>query len=325
MEKRIELPKSIGSFFIALVLSVSFFFGFNLFQRSLEDVLFCKFEEKNIKEAALVQIHFYKILKESRKRREEKVLKDLENKKIKADSVLVVKILPSGERKFIVKKNIHKRHQIASLTKLMTALVVFDHYKLNSKITISKEAIAQEGDAGKLKPREKLRTKDLLYPMLIESSNDAAYALAEKIGLDKFVYLMNLEAKKIGLRETHYSDPTGEDDGNFSTAYDLVSLAFYILNYRPEIFDISKIKEKELMTPCPREPIHLCPHHYMKNTNHLLWEIPWVIGSKTGWTPEAKGCLIMVLKKDTDKFINVVIGSDDRFADMKKLIYYYNK
>ncbi|HHE76437.1 MAG TPA: D-alanyl-D-alanine carboxypeptidase, partial [Candidatus Parcubacteria bacterium] len=217
---------------------------------------------------------------------------------------------------------------IASVTKLMTSLVVFDlkeTYNLNQIIKISKEAVSQEGDSrwGGLKVGENLSVKNLLYMALIESNNDAAFALTEPVGEKAFVDLMNLNARKIGLKNTRFFNPTGlepddlSDPINYSSAYDLARLAEYILNNYPKIFEITENESISILKPDGSL------HHFIpENTNRLLEVVPGVIGGKTGWAPRASGCLVLVIKnpKKDGCFINVVLGSRDRFGDMKKII-----
>jgi len=194
---------------------------------------------------------------------------------------------------------------------------------LSNKIEINKEAIEQDGDS-KLSEGEKLSIKDLLYLSLIESSNDAAFALTEPFGEKKFVELMNKNAKMIGLKNTRYFNPTGlePDDPkkpiNYSTAEDLVKLANYIIKKYPQIFEITKQPSYKIVDLSGKGK-YLTP----KNTDKLLKQIPGIIGGKTGWTPKAGGCLLLVLKnpdRENSYFINVVLGSSDRFGDMKKII-----
>jgi serine-type D-Ala-D-Ala carboxypeptidase (penicillin-binding protein 5/6) len=158
----------------------------------------------------------------------------------------------------------------------------------------------------------------------VESSNDAAAALAEVIGRGVFVELMNLEARELGLSNTYFFNPTGLDPDdpqgpvNYSTSKDLATLASYIIQTYPRIFDILVIAQQDLLQKGTF-------HHTMKSANELLsfegWPTP-IVGGKTGWTPLAKGCLVLVLKspKDQGYLVNVVLGSDDRFSQMKTLV-----
>ena len=166
-----------------------------------------------------------------------------------------------------------------------------------------------------------MQAKDLLYIMLIESSNDAAFALAEVIGVKGFVDLMNLKAKDMGLEDTRFFEPTGLDPEdpaqpvNYSSAQDLVKLGKYLLSEHPEILETLGKKEY---------PLYLengVFHHTLQNTNELLGEIPGIIAGKTGFTERAGGCLILILegKNPGTYLINVILNSPDKFEDMRKL------
>ena len=153
--------------------------------------------------------------------------------------------------------------------------------------------------------------------MLIESSNDAAYALAnyaEEKRLD-FTGEMNLKAKALNMRDSFFNDPAGLDDSAYSTAQDLVKLVEYSLNYK-EIWDISA--EKTAIIESSDERIK----HSIKSTNRLLGLIKDIIGGKTGYTDGALECMILVASVPDypGQLISIVLGSDDRFGDTQKLV-----
>ncbi len=200
---------------------------------------------------------------------------------------------------------------IASLTKLMTAVVVLDNYNLTDTITVDSVADAQDSMKQDVKLGETMPVKSFLEIMLIESSNKSAYTLAELIGEQKFVGLMNQKAKDLGLSDTFFVDPTGLSSGDVSTANDLLKLAEYILKNYSQIADISKLKS-----------LYVPTFGGVNNTDELLGEIPEIVCSKTGFTLAANGCLLLVTNnlKNSDYLINVVLGADDRFSEMKKLI-----
>ncbi len=262
-----------------------------------------------------------------------KSLPKVENLEIGAKAAISAEIDKKGKVRVLFSKNPSQKLAIASLTKLMTALAVFDlkgSYDLSKEIRISKKAVNQEGVSkySDLKEGKYLTVNSLLHVMLMESSNDAAYALTGPVGKEGFTDLMNLYAKDLGLENTSFVNPTGlePDDPlkpiNLSTTEDLVSLTEYVLENYPRIFEITNMISYEVLTP---EGIS---HHFIeKNTNRLLAEFPQIIGGKTGWTPKAQGCLLIILKKpESEKyFINIVLGSKDRFTDMRKIIKEVNK
>ena len=144
--------------------------------------------------------------------------------------------------------------------------------------------------------------------MLVESSNDAAFAVTQPIGERAFAGLMNIYAKEIGLKNTRFFNSTGlEPNGerNTSTALDLLEISRYILQKHPEIFEITGDRR-----------------FVSQNTNKLLAEYPEIIGGKTGWMPSAGGCLLVVTKdpKEKNYYVSIVLGAKDRFAETRKIL-----
>ncbi|MBZ9569445.1 D-alanyl-D-alanine carboxypeptidase [Patescibacteria group bacterium] len=297
-------------FFVALVFSLPFWWGMNLFEKNLEDLFFWQEIIENpqifIAQLNVRQFETQKIPK----------LPEDGPLAIQAESVVSVWIKPDGEEKILFEKEIEKVLPIASLAKLMTANVVLEYYPdLSQTIEISQEAVFQTEDFGDLKIGERLSVKDLLYIMLIESSNDAAFALTEIIGEEGFVGLMNLEAKFLGMENSYSVDSTGISSENRSSVKDLIILTKHLLE-RPLIWEILGEPEFDLYGP---DGVF---HHKLLNTNELLGEIPQTVGGKTGFLPEAKGCFLLVLKAPKNKgfLINVILGSENKFEEMKKLI-----
>jgi len=230
---------------------------------------------------------------------------------ISAESAISVKINFSGEQKIIFEKNADRKLPIASLTKLMTAIVSLENYDLLKKITVSDKADLQDPMLIDLKKGDIFLTIDFLHIMLVESSNKAAYALAEQMGEEKFVDLMNQKAVEIGLENTFFEDATGLSEKNISTAKDLAKLAEYIIKNYPEIAEITRTKNFDLPNLGKIE-----------NTNDLLVETPDIVGGKTGFTRMAKGCMLLIMDdlSGDEYFIHIILGADDRFLEAKKLI-----
>jgi len=313
---------------ISLVLSLPFWWGINILAKDVEDFWFQQKIVKNpeILTAAISQ----KILERKIKELELEKLREerLENLEIEARAAISVEVDSQGKERILFEKDSQKPLAVASLTKLMTALIVFDldeTYSSSQTITITREAVEQEGSSkyGDLKVGENLSVEALFYTMLIESSNDAAFALSQLIGQEGFVDLMNLYAKNLGLEKTYFVNPTGlepdnlQEPKNISAARDIVKLTKYILKNYPQIFEITANQSYEVLKPDGSL------HHFIpENTNKLLGEIPEIIGGKTGWGIEAGGCLLLVLDDpNTSKYyINIVLGAKDRFAEMRKLI-----
>jgi len=203
----------------------------------------------------------------------------------------------------------------ASLSKLMSALIILENYPdLEAEIKISQKAISIEGDAGNLKVGETFTVRDLLKMALIMSSNDAVYALAESIGINKFVGLMNQKAQELNLSNTGFFDPTGLDEkSNFSTAQDLANLAKYILKWHPLVSDITLQKSVKIYS------LNTKAEHIIITTDELLEKIPNIVLAKTGYTVNANECFLIIYNLEGHDYVSVVLDSNDRFGDTLKL------
>lgn len=311
------MSKNIKLFLIVILVSLPFWWGVDILQKNLEDFFYAREIEKNPPSMFIAQIAQNYISKTEAI--EDKVVEDFE---IEAESAISVEIDREGNEEVLFRKAEAQKMPIASLTKLMTALVASEFYYPSLKVKVSKNAVAQEGEYGNLKVGEILTVENLLHVMLIESSNDAAFALAEVIGVEGFADLMNLKSKDMGLTSSRFFNPTGLDPQdpnqpvNYSTAKDLVKLAKYLLTERPEILDILSKKEYQLYLE------NGVFHHTLQNTNELLEEIPEIIAGKTGFTERAGGCLVLIMegRRPGSYLINVILNSPDKFEEMKKLI-----
>lgn len=243
---------------------------------------------------------------------------------IKAQSVISVWTDLSETDKILFSINEQRKLSIASLSKLMTALIVIENVDLSQPIKISKEATIQCTNFEPIKAGEVFSASDLLYTMLIGSDNTAAYALSEglesKPGTEKFVELMNNRAKELGLSDTSFLNTTGLGLDNFSTTQDLAKLVKYFIIKYPSILEITAMPEFDLYTVDGKIK------HKIINTNKLLISSDdlskRIIGGKTGETRTAGECLLLVLKPLNGQgyLINVILNSYDRFAEMKKLV-----
>ena len=250
---------------------------------------------------------------------QEKTVEENVTTKLNALSAISVEI-KHGEEKTVFEKNSSEKLPVASLTKLMTALVVLEKYNLYQEIPVSKLAMEQEGEQGVLIEGERLSVSDLLHIMLIESSNRAAFALAEFIDTDYFMYSMNQKAIDLGMTQTHFEDSTGLDPKSYSTAQDLAKLSKYLFENYPLFKKIIKYQQYDLY----RNDGTL--HHTLVATNKLLGRYE-TIGGKTGWTDEARGCFMVIRTQDNQGnpdensyFIHIILGADDRFLEMSRLI-----
>ena len=226
-------------------------------------------------------------------------------------------VYDTSSSRFLYDKNTEMKLPIASLTKIITAVAVLENMSLDDIVTIAEDSMGVDGEKQDLYLGEKISIRNLLKLLLIESSNDAAYALAnhaKKQGID-FIGAMNIKAGALGMRDTVFNDPAGLNDSAYSTARDLVKLVEYSLVYQ-EIWDISS--EKTAIVESSDERIK----HSITSTNRLLGMIKDIIGGKTGFTDGALQCMILVtsIQGYPGKLVTIVLGSQDRFGDTQKLI-----
>ena len=226
-------------------------------------------------------------------------------------------IYDTDSNRFLYEEGTDSKLPIASLTKILSAVVVLERLDSNDIVTITEKSIKVDGEKQDLYLGEKLTVRNLLKLMLIESSNDASYALAEyakSLGIN-FIGEMNVKARNLDMHDSVFTDPAGLDDNAYSTARDLVKLVQYSLNYK-EIWDISA--EKTAIVESSDERIK----HSITSTNRLLGLIKDIIGGKTGYTDGAGQCMILVASVPDypGKIISIVLGSNDRFGDTQKLV-----
>lgn len=197
---------------------------------------------------------------------------------------------------------------IASMAKLMTAIVALEHYRLDDIVTLSKESVSTNGSLIFLKSGEKISVESLLYGLLMQSGNDAAEALASHIGVrDIFLQLMNQKAQEIGARSTHFADPSGLSNETTSTASDMALIARYSL-HNPKIVEIAKTPQRTI-TSIDGKVIH-----NLENSNRLVKEEMYYEGvklGKTGFTPEAGHNLAVAVERDNHMVITVVINTHE--------------
>lgn len=211
-------------------------------------------------------------------------------------------------------KNSHERRAPASLTKVMTAVIVMEQIPENEIVTITDHAVATEGVAGRVLAGERFRADDLMKMMLIVSSNDAAAAFADHFTTkgDDLVARMNEKARELGMNDTHFANSSGLDaDDHYTTAFDLALLASYSLRHE-KIWEVLSEKADTVYSVDEKTP-----HHLVSNNPIVQEGLNGVRGSKTGYTDNALGCMITALD---DGHIVVVLGSHDRAQDTEMLI-----
>jgi len=312
------MTKGIKFLLIGVLLSLPFWYGINLFQENLEKFFYAQISQP------FQETNSIKIPEKPQK----------PNLELNVRAAISMKINKAGREKILFKKNINQPLPIASLTKLMTAVISLENFgddNLSKKVIVSPGAASQENvppvKAINLTAGQVITIEELLDRMLIYSVNDAAFALAEAVEAENggnFVPKMNQKAKDLELENTNFVNPTGLDPENLhfskensnyfnrSTTKDLSKLAQYILDKFPFIYEISIGK----------------PYYQIKNGFSDLSLNMNIIGEKTGYTDEAGGCLILILGDEKKYIINIVLGAPSsaaRIEEMQKLINWIEK
>ncbi|MBM7584404.1 D-alanyl-D-alanine carboxypeptidase [Bacillus pakistanensis] len=230
-------------------------------------------------------------------------------------------ILMDGDTgRVLYEKDAHTKSRIASITKIMTAVLAVESGKLNEMVKISDLASGTEGSSLYLKPGEKVKLEDLVYGLMLRSGNDSAVAIAEHVGgsLDGFVYLMNKKAEEIGMVNSHFENPHGLDDheNHYSSAYDMALLTKYAM-------ELDKYRE------IAGTKVHTAPDpesewdRKWKNKNRLLTELyKYSTGGKTGYTKRAKRTLVSTASKGGDDLISVTLNGPDDWNDHIQMFEY---
>ncbi len=226
---------------------------------------------------------------------------------------------PSG--RLLVQQGVNDRIEPASLTKLMTAYLTFTaikqgRLKMDQVLPVSEKAWRTEGSRMFIEMNRPVTVQELVHGMIIQSGNDACITLAEGVAGSEevFAQMMNQQAARLGMKNTHYMNSTGlPHPQHYTTAYDLSLLAAAIIRDFPEYYKFYSIKE------------YRYNNITQPNRNRLLWLDPSVDGMKTGHTESAGFCLIATAKRDPMRLISVVLGTSSdsvRATESQKLLNY---
>jgi D-alanyl-D-alanine carboxypeptidase (penicillin-binding protein 5/6) len=205
---------------------------------------------------------------------------------------------------------------IASLTKIMTAIVAIEHGKLTDMVKTSKKAVGKEGSSIYLQLGEEMSLLNMLYGLMLRSGNDAATAIAEHVGGSEegFVHLMNEKAAFIGLTHSNFQNPHGLDqEGHYSSANDLAKLTAYAL--KNDVFaEIVSTKVKKVPNP------HEKWEYSYTNKNKMLTMYEGADGVKTGYTKKTLRCLVSSATREGQQLAAVTINDSDDWADHRKML-----
>lgn len=234
---------------------------------------------------------------------------------VSAESAILI---DADTRKVLFSKNSEEVRPVASLTKIMSTILTLEAGDLERKFRVDNKAIHVEGTSMGLKENYIVTRRVLCCGMMLPSGNDAANAAAVSVSgkISEFVKLMNKKAKQIGMKNTSYANPHGLDQkGHVSTAYDMALLTAYALS------------NEEFRTICSSKTIAVefgePPHkRTLSNNNKMLWGYEGCIGVKTGFTDNARRCLITAAEKDGRTLIAVTLNAPDDWNDHTKMLDY---
>lgn len=218
----------------------------------------------------------------------------------------------------IYEKNADEKRAMASTTKIMTAILTIEAGDLDREFTVDSYAIRVEGTSMGLREGDRVSRRDLLYGILLPSGNDAANAAAVSVSgsIGSFVELMNEKAAELGLASTHFVTPSGLDaDGHCTTARDLAALTAYAM--KNETF-------REVVS-CPSARVEFGNPPYMRtlyNSNKMLQRYEGAVGVKTGFTDNARRCLVSAAERDGVTLIAVTLNAPDDWNDHTKMLDY---
>ncbi len=215
-------------------------------------------------------------------------------------------------------KNAEEQRAMASTTKIMTAILTIEAGDLDREFTVDTYAIMTEGTSMGLREGDIVSRRDLLYGILLPSGNDAANAASVSVSgsMSAFVEKMNEKAEELGLKNTHFATPSGLDaDGHYTTAHDLADLTAYAM--RNEVFrEIVSCKSKQVEFGNP-------PYkRTLYNSNKMLTRYDGAIGVKTGFTDNARRCLVSAAERNGVTLIAVTLNDGDDWNDHTRMLDY---
>ena len=233
-----------------------------------------------------------------------------------AQSVLMYDLT---ENRIIYERNPSVRRPMASLTKIMTAIIALENPKPDDRYIVTKSDMVT-GDLMGVTPGEVYSLQDLLYGLVLHSANDAAEVLASNYpgGRAAFIKAMNNKAKALGMLNTNYTNPTGlQGDGDqYTTTYDLLIVTRYALRHFPLFAKVVATGNYNIPATNEHKAIDL------SNETNLVTTYPGVKGVKDGYTPEAGLCLVTYLDYGGHKIIGIILNSQNRRGEMKDLLDY---
>ena len=222
-------------------------------------------------------------------------------------------LMEAESGRVLYEQNAHEERLIASITKLMTALVALESgHDLEETVTVGEACTRAEGSSLYLRPGEEISLKGLLYGVMLRSGNDAALAVAEHCGgsVEEFVGRMNEKAAQLGMVNSHFANPNGLNaEGHYSSAYDMALLARACL-------------ENEALAEIAATKSATVDGRVLTNHNKLLWQYEGCIGLKTGYTEKAGRTLVSAARRGGMTLIAVTLNDPDDWRDHTALLDY---
>lgn len=236
-------------------------------------------------------------------------------KTVNAISASSYVVMDQNSGSVLLSKNKDEKRLIASITKIMTAIIVIEHIDLNKEITVTEDVLKAYGSAIYIEMGEKIKINDLLYGLMLRSGNDAAVmlAVATANGMPDFVELMNNKVKELKLKNTIFVNNHGleeKNSANYSTAYDMAVITKYAMKNKT-FNEIFKTKNKIIKTDKKT--------YSWTNKNKLLFRNDYITGGKTGYTEKAKRTLVTTGSKDNKNLIIVTLNDGNDFANHESL------
>ena len=226
-------------------------------------------------------------------------------------------LMDMDSNRILYEKNIHEVRSVASISKIMTAVIAIESGKLDEKVIIGEEIKSAYGSGIYIQIGEELTLRDLLYGLMLRSGNDAALAVANYVGgsVEEFVSLMNKKAKELKMTKTTFNNPSGldQDKGNYSTAYDMAILTSYAM----------KLDDYKKITGTKNYSLTTNKNTYRWiNKNKLLSLYKYTTGGKTGFTEIAKRTLVSTASKDNMNLVVVTLNDGNDWKDHQNLFEY---
>lgn len=223
-------------------------------------------------------------------------------------------LLDMDSQRILYSKDIHNKRSVASISKIMTAILAIESGKLEDVVLVGDEVLKSYGSGIYIKQGEHIKLIDLIYGLMLRSGNDAALAIANYVGgsVDNFVKLMNEKAIDLGMKNSEFNNPSGldEEKGNYSTAYDMALLTSYAMKNETykQIVSTKKYKVKTDLN-----------YYGWTNKNKLLFSYKYSTGGKTGFTEIAKRTLVTTASKDNFNLVAVTLNDGNDFEDHRNL------